>query len=359
MGMTKAEIKKVIDQYVDEKYFDKDKLLKYLEMHQMVGNEIFEYCDKGHKQKNGRGHYSQWLDSEPGYSPLYKDSFVQRIPFYFYTVEWTPDSEQKHFGTLNALFQDYYDPLHHAKSSDYIEDMYQDLIYLFYEKKISLYDIFDYCIDQTGVVGNGLFKLWVKYVRLCEQEGITNYTPERFITAYNELLEKVGEEPLIYDVIFDIRDGVYQRDGARLTFEGRFPCDTEGKPITKWIGLDFENIKSISCTVEKSEDGQLIVEILRDTQVDARGVYAKENDDEPGWYNVFMGPKRMSFDYTSLKYYRKQAGYTQAEVADAIGANVRTYQKWENGTTTPDCQNMIRLMNWLDIRDVQSVIHYE
>ena len=59
MGMTKAEIKKVIDQYVDEKYFDKDKLLKYLEMHQMVGNEIFEYCDKGHKQKNGRGHYSQ------------------------------------------------------------------------------------------------------------------------------------------------------------------------------------------------------------------------------------------------------------------------------------------------------------
>ena len=46
MGMTKAEIKKVIDQYVDEKYFNKDKLLKYLDMHQMVGNEIFEYCDK-------------------------------------------------------------------------------------------------------------------------------------------------------------------------------------------------------------------------------------------------------------------------------------------------------------------------
>ena len=164
---------------------------------------------------------------------------------------------------------------------------------------------------------------------------------------------------MIYDVIFDIRDGVYQRNGSRLTFEGRFPCDTEGKPITKWIGLDFENIKSISCTVEKSEVGQLIVEILPDTQIDARGVYDKENDDEPGWYNVFMGPKRMSFDYTSLKYYRKQAGYTQAEVADAIGANVRTYQKWENGTTTPDCQNMIRLMNWLDIRDVQSVIMYE
>ena len=37
----------VIEQYVDDKYFDKDKLTKYLSMHSIVGNEVFSYCDKG------------------------------------------------------------------------------------------------------------------------------------------------------------------------------------------------------------------------------------------------------------------------------------------------------------------------
>jgi DNA-binding XRE family transcriptional regulator len=359
MGMTKAEIKKVIDQYVDERYFYKDKLLKYLDMHQMVGNEIFEYCDKGLKQQNGRSYHSKWLESESGYAPLYKDSFVQRIPFYFYVAEWTPDSEQDHFGTLDYLFQEYYAPGHHQDSMEYIEDMYQDLIYLFYDRKISLYDIFDYCIDQTDVVGSGIFRHWVEYVRLCEKEGINNYTPERFITAYNELLEKVGQDPIIYKVRVDCYDGTYRRSGSKLTFEGSFPCDFEGNPIMKWIGLQTENVKSISCTVKKSEVGELVVEILPDTKIDALGVYDEEDSKDADWYNVFTGAKRMSFDYRCLKYFRKEAGYTQAEVADAIGANVRTYQKWENGTTTPDCQNMIRLMNWLDIRDVQDVITYD
>jgi len=35
-----------INQYLDEKYFDKEKLIKYLDMHSIVGNEIFSYCDK-------------------------------------------------------------------------------------------------------------------------------------------------------------------------------------------------------------------------------------------------------------------------------------------------------------------------
>jgi transcriptional regulator with XRE-family HTH domain len=50
--------------------------------------------------------------------------------------------------------------------------------------------------------------------------------------------------------------------------------------------------------------------------------------------------------------------YTQRDVADAIGATIRTYQKWENGETTPDGHYLLRLMNWLDIRDVQEVVRY-
>ena len=49
---------------------------------------------------------------------------------------------------------------------------------------------------------------------------------------------------------------------------------------------------------------------------------------------------------------------TQNDVAEAIGTSVRTYQKWEGGDTTPDGHNLLRLMNWLEITDVQSLIIY-
>ena len=55
------------------------------------------------------------------------------------------------------------------------------------------------------------------------------------------------------------------------------------------------------------------------------------------------------FDYEALQNYRNVLGLKQQEVADAIGANVRTYQKWESGDTTPDGTNLLRLMNWLNI----------
>lgn len=53
-----------IKEYVDEKYFDKEKLIKYLNMHSIVGNEIFSYCDKGNESSNGKSFHSNWLDEE-------------------------------------------------------------------------------------------------------------------------------------------------------------------------------------------------------------------------------------------------------------------------------------------------------
>ena len=46
-------------------------------------------------------------------------------------------------------------------------------------------------------------------------------------------------------------------------------------------------------------------------------------------------------------------------VDDAIGANVRTYQKWESGETTPDGTNLLRLMNWLNIPNVHEVTKWK
>jgi transcriptional regulator with XRE-family HTH domain len=45
----------------------------------------------------------------------------------------------------------------------------------------------------------------------------------------------------------------------------------------------------------------------------------------------------MEFDYEALENIIKRGHLTQQQVADAIGAALRTYQKWESGTTTPYC----------------------
>ena len=66
----------------------------------------------------------------------------------------------------------------------------------------------------------------------------------------------------------------------------------------------------------------------------------------------------MSFDSDALRTFRKDSGMTQLELATAIGASVRTYQKWEKGETVPDGHNLLRLMNWLQIDSVQHLIKY-
>ena len=64
----------------------------------------------------------------------------------------------------------------------------------------------------------------------------------------------------------------------------------------------------------------------------------------------------MSFNSETLRYYRTRLDFTQQELADAIGVQIRTYQKWEKGDTIPDGYNLIRLMNYLDIDSVQEFV---
>ena len=76
------------------------------------------------------------------------------------------------------------------------------------------------------------------------------------------------------------------------------------------------------------------------------------------WYQVYAGPMTMCFDHTVLRERRKALGYSQEDVALAIDTTVRTYQKWESGETTPNGHYLIRLINWLDIIDVQNIVQY-
>ena len=66
----------------------------------------------------------------------------------------------------------------------------------------------------------------------------------------------------------------------------------------------------------------------------------------------------MRFDYTILKDRRLKMKLTQQQVADAVETSIRTYQKWESGETTPDGHYLLRLMNWLDIYNIQDAVKF-
>jgi hypothetical protein len=341
-----------VKQYVDGKYFDGEKLIKYLNIHTIVGNEIFSYCDK-RAGREGATSYANWLEDEYGYNPLPVADFIRRIPFYFYVN----DDSNNRVGDLGCLISGII-RWKETTSTASLEAMYQALEYMFYERKLSLEDIFCYVTDQTHNVANAeMFLQWNHYLHLCGELKWDDLLPDCFITNYNEALEKSGNPPIIYEIQEIGIEDVYWRTGSQMEFEGTFPCDRNGKPIMKWIGLRAKNAGQIRCRQEKSQRGRLFIELRPNTIIHALNCYSNESDDD-FWYQIYAGPQTMEFDYGILKINRKRLKYTQRDVADAIGATVRTYQKWENGETTPDGHYLLRLMNWLEIRDVQEVVRY-
>ena len=204
-----------------------------------------------------------------------------------------------------------------------------------------------------------MFRQWAHYVRLIESQEEPDFFPERFITAYNYALEDAGHPTIVYEIQDRGIVEPFFRSGNSFEFEGRFPCDDEGKPIMKWIGLEVTDAASITCNCKQSEVGHLTIIVKPTTIIKALNFYSERNDDEDVWYQLYAGPLNMEFDYTALRDYRDRRGYTQQQVADAVGTSVRTYQKWEAGNTIPDGYFLLKLLNWLDIPDIQNIVKYK
>lgn len=352
--LTKLQLE-IIDKYVKEDFYDKEKLTRYLNMHEMVGNEIFDYVDRKNRNLYRKEAHSNILDGEMGYEPVNTETFVRRIPFYFYT--WDGDiNSDRGCGDIENIFRHVWIGIKTGEIS--VESIYQDFEFMFYEKGIEPYYIFNYIEEQTGLVTQEYFFEWVEYLHLCDKLGWKNTIPENFITAYNMAREASGLEPKIYDPIWDMhQEKPYCKIGKILEFEGIFPSDKNQRPIMKWIGLKIKNnYKILSCTCDKAKSGILRIMIEPDTVV-----YYHDYDDKDGWFwnQVYAGPLTMEFDYRVLKMYRNSLNYTQKEVADAVGVNLRTYQKWEYGTTQPDGYYLLRLMNWLDISNIHETIKFD
>ena len=371
----------IIRRYTDPNRIDQQKLTAYIEKHRTIKEDVFEYCTRVSKRTHEFRGYCSMLTSGHLFTPVDRDTFFRRIPFFFHQMDFSFGKES---GLLRVIPRE-----KECESCDF-EEFCRDLEWMFYELKIPLDTIFSYIHDQLfepqkpvsrqnrlhGLAQNildgpqiaprRLFEQWRHYLHLCSDLGWTDYTPMSFITSYNRALEASGIQPIIYDPLsrFHFLNAYFTRDENTYVCEGYFPCDSEGIPIWDWTSIRVKNAENITYSGIKSRYGELKIVLGPLTTIhallsaDDEGHVVFGNRVGAEWYQVYAGPQTMEFDHAALKEIRMERKMTQNDVAKAIGASVRTYQKWENGETTPDGHYLLRLMNWLNIDDCQALIKY-
>lgn len=404
--MLRPEQIEIIEKYVPDKYFDKKRLIRYLSLHDKVGVEVFNYVAKEPYEDPLKGFETvlptmfkladKWeLEMTPGkeddfrdfvyFEPEDVDTFVRRIPFNFYhpgddirvdsvgkeMLVWRPVSIEYLFSALGSTP---YSTLNYHRSTPLmLEDAYKKLEYLFYERKISIEEIFSYTDKVTGGDYDDIYGDWFDYIDKCMQLGWEDVMPEQFYYKYNLARELTGECPITFYIMeYDPeawKRGKEQvqfckRSGNKLEFYGKFPCDEKGQPVMRWIGIDIKNAESVELVKQDGLECHMVVTLTPKTVVHAlvceRDEIGNEIPDvDPEWIQMYAGPQTMTFNYKLLKKRRNELGYTQQEVADAVEANIRTYQKWEGGETKPDGYYLLRILNWLDIPSINDVIIYD
>lgn len=357
------------------KKVDDQKLLNYLENHTEITKEIFEEC----RSKDDQTIYIpsfHFGKRKKSVFPIARDKFIRWLPFFYYK-----DDRGYSFSTWLQSLTD---------EAEFTEDSFENFMeileYLYYDATIKVEEILKYprlqlhepkkrehldldyiMSDWSEIKENELIEKWADYIKICKEINWKDYFPERLITRYNEALETIGKEPLIYGYMDSKSEFKMFRENDEISFEWNFPCDGMGRPIMKWIGIRVSDAKNIECSCNKSRFGTLKIKICPDTMIsvltyenkNGEIVHKEDDDAEPVWEEVYAGPRKMVFNSEALKAIRMERKMTQKELADAIGASVRTYQKWENGDTKPDCQNLLRIMNWLEIDNVQYLISNE
>lgn len=346
--LTSKDMEK-IREAVNPQYFDVDKLVEYLNTHEVVGNDVFKGVVIDQESMPGR--LMGDLKDKFGFSPIPVETFIRRIPFYFYY----PDDDEKRIthawlGAIVRRVEWKTEKTDEEIAAD-LEKMYQALEEILYHFHISVEDIFAYMDIREKKLKTEQFMEWYDYLKLCEQLHWYDFMPEAFMYKYNMALEAAGRKPVIYDLDEMMPGEYFWRNGNTIDIQGTFPVDPAGKPVLRWIGIILKNAGDITCkTKENHTAWEITIGLTPRTELYARNIYNDEDEGEK-WYRLYAGPLTMEFDFTVLKESRQRLGYTQKEVAEAVGATLRTYQKWEIGETTPDSKFLLRLLNWLDIPD--------
>lgn len=322
---------------------EREKLIEYLDRHDIVGKEIFPYLNKTKEA-------SKW---DFIYEPVSCDVFIKRLPIYYYHNT----TNSRNIGDFSqyamGLYKNYDSDKEYLEN---LEDLYIAVERMYYHHKLDLNTIFNYPIDQTGYCSRtDIFMQWANYLDLAEKYGVNNKTPECFIVDYNYILERAGLKPIIYEIDEQCSGEYMSRTGNVIRVEGTFPFDDNGNPIMRWIGLDVIEPTRIWGKVNERSKGYICIEVNSKTAIYGLNCWGLNDNGEDCWYRLYVGPLLIEFDYKKLKECRNRESLTQRQVAAAIGSAERTYQKWESGETTPDCIYLLRLMNVLNIKEVDEL----
>lgn len=349
--MITREQEKFIKNYVNPEYFYVDKIINYLNIHEKVGSEIFDLALKSQNKYNVR-----LVDDNCGFATIDTQTFIRRIPFYFYVA----DRDDGQTGNLLSFFCSI--DFRENDIND-IESIYVILEKLFYYYKIKLSDIMGYIVKVSGTYGrNDLFYKWVNYVEMCFEKHIDNMCPNNFLYEYNLMLSKNGKLPIIYKPGLVGFNENFIRVNNEIIIGGEFVCDYNNNLVLEWTALWIENASYIKVDNVTSYSGlvsldkEIHIGLTPTTKIYMPDIYNDDNDIEHVWYPIYFGPQVMEFDRSVLKKFRKNKGLKQQDVADAVGVQLRTYQKWEKGDSIPDGYNLIRLMNYLNIETVQDFV---
>ncbi len=383
----------VIREFVSETYFDQEKLIKYLTIHDMVGIEVFEYVAKDVYPNNPGGKTAlsvAFIDGNCAscFEPMPVDVFIRRIPFNFYiegepTYKDAEGKEQERWHVIEITSLTYcigkeagvaYH--NHRETPLTMEDAYQKLEFLYYEHGYSLAEIFSYTEGEQWCCFDETYADWFDYLDMCIELGWDDYMPDAFYYRYNLAREALGKDPIIF-YIMDIDSEAWKnkgpdaveycvRKGNKLSLLGMFPVDENGIPVMRWIGVDIKDADSITSDFREKGSFEFHIIVTLTPRTVIRALIPTERDEVGNtieaagrtWKQLYAGPQTMTFDYKVMKKRRKALGYTQKQVANAVQTNERTYQKWECGETTPDGYYLLRILNWLDITNINDVIIY-
>ena len=342
----------LINKYVNDPIV-RDRLIDYITGHDIIEKEVFQII----------GNSKEASDNSFIYNPVNYDVFIRRLPIYQYSPYlYSPGSDIEtkfeNIGTFSQYAMGLYNEIRDDEShADKLEKLYTTVDRMYYHHRLDLRTIFNYPIRQTGYVSKTTFLThWAHYLDLSEEQGLNDITPKCFIVEYNRMLERAKLNPIIYEIEEQYIGEFIYREGNVFRVEGIIPCDENGNPILRWIGINVVNPAKIWAKVKKESKGYLYIEANPKTEIWGLNCWGTNDDGSDCWYRLYAGPLLMEFDYEKLKPLRLRAKLTQKQVAEAIGSVERTYQKWESGTTTPDCNYLLRLMNVLDIKTVDELI---
>ena len=381
-GAITSDEENVVRKNVHPKYFDVEKFIEYLNTHEYIDIDIF---NESLKPNNDVGWtYLNYL------RPVSRDVFIKRIPIYFYDLYCDPGEI-----TMTTLFNSYKEfetgtPMacmdvetladEKLEQIDYdgfdFRQLYETLDDIVYVYKIPIHLVLQYLKRQCGDDATyWVFDKWYNYIKLVQNLNEENVFPRNILYSYNVELVNAGQKPIIY-MPFLTHSGKFVtfKDRNRFTIGGYFPVDEKGNVVEKWTGVWIEDSVPVANaqqenmfnynrkTTKPSLKVALIVKVGPETTIYAAKHAECKTDvfgDEQSlivWEPVYIGTKKMVFDYKAITQERERIGASLKALSEATDINLRTLQRIENGGSNPDGLNLIKIMDYLNIESYEAFI---